>query len=64
MDRNILRDMQDILAAMPGTDSMRDDDSDLISALMSDSNIQMSRVDSVLQRLDGTIALVSKGNIQ
>ncbi|KAI9678977.1 MAG: hypothetical protein M1822_007403 [Bathelium mastoideum] len=58
MDRNVLQNMRTRLDMMPGADTTCEGSVDHISALVADSNIQMGRVDSMLRRLDGTIALI------
>ncbi|KAF2234856.1 hypothetical protein EV356DRAFT_532406 [Viridothelium virens] len=58
MDRRILRDLQNRLGMLTAGEHRKGDDSDLLRALLADSNIQMSRINSMLKRLDATIALV------
>jgi len=57
MDRKVIQDMQSQFAAMH-SDAAQEPESDFILALVAEANIQMSRVNSMLKRLDGTIALV------
>lgn len=59
MDRAILQNMhcriQKLLAI---NDTLEEAELDLISALIAEADIQMGRVNSLLKRLDGTVALV------
>lgn len=57
MDRKIIQDMQSQFAAMH-SDAAQEPESDFILALVAEADIQMRRVNSMLKRLDGTIALI------
>ena len=59
MDRTILRDMQTRLLTTTPIDERRGRaEADFMSAMVAEANTQMSRVNNLLKRLDGTIALV------
>lgn len=59
MDRTILRDMLNrLLTITDANESQNRSEADLMSAMVVEANIQMSRVENLLKRLDGTIALV------
>jgi hypothetical protein len=63
VNRMVLRDMEARIATIPSTHGTQSiDESDFVHSLISESNIQMNRINSMLQRLDGTIALVRDGN--
>ena len=59
MDRTILRDMLNrLLTTGAANESHSRAEADFMSAMLAEANIQMSRADNLLKRLDGTIALV------
>lgn len=59
MNRTILRDMVDRLGVVPSIDTANNvADLDFIKSLILEADIQISRVESLLRRMDGTIALV------
>lgn len=59
MDRTILRDMLNRLLTTTATnESQSRAEADFMSAMLAEADIQMSRVENLLRRLDGTIALV------
>jgi hypothetical protein len=59
MDRTVLQDMYGRIQTLPViNDALDETESDFISALIAEANIQMGRVNSLLKRLDGTVALV------
>ena len=59
MDRTILRDMLDqLLTTTDANEGQNRSEADLMSAMVVEANTQMSRVENLLKRLDGTIALV------
>ena len=59
MDRAILQNMHRRIQTLPAiNDTLEEAELDLISALIAEADIQMGRVNSLLKRLDGTVALV------
>jgi hypothetical protein len=59
MDRTILQDMQNRLLTTTRTDDRQGRaEADFMSDMVAEANIQMSRINNLLKRLDGTIALV------
>lgn len=59
MNRTILQDMETRFATIPPINGTQDvAELDFVQSLILESNIQMNRVNSMLKRLDGTIALV------
>jgi hypothetical protein len=62
VNRTVLRDMETRIATIPPTNGTQSvDESDFVQSLISESNIQMNRINSMLKRLAGTIALVRDG---
>jgi hypothetical protein len=63
MNRTILQDMEIRFATIPSVSGTQDvAELEFVQSLISESNIQMNRVNSMLKRLDGTIALVCEFN--
>jgi hypothetical protein len=61
MNRTILHDIETRFATIPSADGTQNlAEPDFVRSLILESNIQMNRVNSLLKRLDGTIALVSE----
>lgn len=62
VNRTVLKNMELRFATIPPANGTQEvDESDFVNSLILESTIQMSRVDSMLKRLDGTIALVCDG---
>ena len=59
MDRTILQGMQNrLLTTMSNSKRQGCAEADFMSGMVAEANVQMSRVENLLRRLDGTIALV------
>lgn len=65
LNRTVLQDMEDRLDILPFVQAAKDvADFEFIHSLVLEANIQISRIESLLKRLDGTIALVRKSILQ
>lgn len=61
MDRAILREVQSRLPTIGVISGAQDPlETNFMSSMVTEADIQMSRIDNLLKRLEGTIALVSK----
>lgn len=59
MDQTILQDMRSRFAMLPSiNDAEKEAESDSLLSLIVEANIEIARVNSMLKRLDETIALV------
>ena len=63
MDRTILRNVQSHFLSMTVNNCQGRAEIDFMSGMVAEADIQMGRIENLLKRLDGTIALVCSGSL-